>query len=138
MQRTTQALLSAAILAAGLTVAPAMAQSSAAPSQQPQQPAAAKPSEAQLQKFASASQKVAMVADEYRPRVQAATDDGSRQQLLKEADQKMVRTVNADGMTVDEFNGISQAIQQDPQLQQRVMGMVQQQQGGAPAGGGMR
>ncbi|WP_144629960.1 DUF4168 domain-containing protein [Bordetella genomosp. 13] len=132
MQRTTQALLSAAILAAGLTVAPAMAQGSAAtPSQQPQQPAAVQPSEAQLQKFASASQKVAMVADEYRPRVQAASDDSSRQQLLKEADQKMVRTVNADGMTVDEFNGISQAIQQDPQLQQRVMGMVQQQQGGA-------
>lgn len=130
MQRTTQALLSAAILAAGLTVAPAMAQSGAAPSETPQQPqAAVQPSEAQLEKFAGASQKVASVADEYRPRVQAASNDASREKLLKEADEKMVRAVNADGMTVDEFNGISQAIQQDPQLQQRVMAMVQQQGG---------
>lgn len=130
MQRT-KALLSAAILAAGLTVAPAMAQSAATPSETPQQPqAAVQPSEAQLQKFAGASQKVALVADEYRPRVQAASNDASREQLLKEADEKMVRAVNADGMTVDEFNGISQAIQQDPQLQQRVMAMVQQRQQG--------
>jgi len=126
MQRPLQALLSAAILAAGLAAAPAYAQS-AAPAQPPAAPAI-KPSDAQLEKFAGASQKVALVADEYRPRVQAAQDDGTRQQLLKEADQKMVSVVNADGMTVDEFNGISLAIQQDPTLQQRVMQMVQQDQ----------
>jgi len=140
MQRSTQALLSAALLATGLTAAPAMAQNNAAPtqaapSQMAPQPAAIQPTQAQLQKFATASQKVALVANEYRPRVQAAKDDNSRQQLLKEADQKMVRTVNADGMTVDEFNGISQAIQQDPKLQQRVMDMVRQQQGGAAPSG---
>ena len=32
----------------------------------------------------------------------------------------MVQLVRADGLTVDEFNGISRAVQQDPQLQQRV------------------
>lgn len=125
MQRTIQALLATAAVSAGLSAAPAMAQSGAAT----QPPVTAiQPSEAQLQKFAGASQKVALVADEYRPRVQAARDDGTRQQLLKEADEKMVRVVNADGMTVDEFNGISQAIQQDPALQQRVMKMVEQKQ----------
>jgi len=36
--------------------------------------------------------------------------------------------VRADGLTVEEFNGIGQAVQQNPQLKQRVMNLSQ----GAP------
>jgi hypothetical protein len=35
----------------------------------------------------------------------------------------MVQLVRADGLTVEEFNGIGQAVQQDPQLKQRVMNL---------------
>jgi len=83
-----------------------------------------------LQKFAQASQKVAVVAEEYQPKLSAAPDDSSRQQVMKEADEKMVQLVRADGLTVDEYNGISMAVQQDPQLRQRVMDLVNQQSGG--------
>ncbi|OZI24189.1 hypothetical protein CAL18_09800 [Bordetella genomosp. 7] len=135
MPRITSAFFAAAVLA--VSVSPMAAQAQAAPAAQPpaQSQPAIQPSEAQLQKFASASQKVAMVADEYRPKLQAAKDDAAREEVYREADEKMVRMVNADGLTVDEFNGIGQAVEQDPQLRQRVISMVREQ---APAGGAPR
>ncbi len=132
MPRSTHAFFAAALLAASLSPVAALAQ--AAPAAQPpaQAQPAIQPSEEQLQKFASASQKVAMVADEYRPKLQAAKDDAAREQVYREADEKMVRMVNADGLTVDEFNGIGQAVDQDPQLRQRVIAMVQKKAPAAP------
>jgi len=131
MPRSTHAIFAAAILAASLSPAVALAQTAPAAQPPAQTQPAIRPSDAQLQKFASASQKVAMVADEYRPKLQAAKDDAAREQVYREADEKMVRMVNADGLTVDEFNGIGQAIEQDPQLRQRVIDMAQKN---APAG----
>lgn len=134
MPRSTHAFFAAAVLAASLSPAVVLAQTAQAPAAQPpaQVQPAIKPTEAQLQKFASASQKVAMVADEYRPKLQAAKDEPARQQVYREADDKMVKMVQADGLTVDEFNGIGQAVEQDPQLRQRVIDMAQKN---APAGG---
>jgi hypothetical protein len=135
MPRSSHAFLAAAIVAASLSPAVSMAQ--AAPAAQPpaQTQPAVKPSDAQLQKFASASQKVSMVADEYRPKLHAAKDEPAREKVYREADEKMVKAVQADGLTVDEFNGIGQAVEQDPNLRQRVIEMAQKN---APAGGGIR
>ncbi len=118
MNRSPKAFLSAAILAAGLAAVPAMAQNAA-----PAQPAApaVQPTDAQLQKFAKASQKVAVVAEEYQPKLQATPDENARQQVMQEADEKMIQLVRADGLSVDEYNGISVAVQQDPKLRQRVI-----------------
>lgn len=134
MQRSTFAFLSAAVLTTALSGAPALAQQSAqAPAQTQTQPGMApamqKPTEQQLQKFASASQKISGVVDEYRPKVDAAKTDDAKQEIVKEADAKMVKLVRADGLTVEEFNGIGQAVQRDPQLQERLMKMG----AGAPA-----
>ena len=114
--------LYAALLSAALA-APVLAQQQPPASQTPspmQAPAVPQPSDQQLQRFASASHKVSGVVDEYRPKVESAKTDEAKQKLVKEADEKMVQLVRADGLTVDEFNGISRAVQQDPQLQQRV------------------
>lgn len=136
MQRSTHAFISAAVLAAGMSSAAVMAQnaSTAPPPQQqgaaaqatqaPAAPKAITPSDAQLEKFAGASQKVAVVAAEYRPKLEAAKDDGARQTIYREADEKMVKLVRDDGLSVEEFNGIGQAVQQNPQLQARVQSMV--------------
>lgn len=134
MQRSTFAFLSAAVLTTALSGAPALAQQSAqAPAQTQTQPGMApavqKPTEQQLQKFASASQKISGVVDEYRPKVDAAKTDDAKQEIVKEADAKMFKLVRADGLTVEEFNGIGQAVQRDPQLQERLMKMG----AGAPA-----
>ncbi|MFD4839273.1 DUF4168 domain-containing protein [Achromobacter sp. NPDC058515] len=128
MQRSTYAFLSAAILTTALSGAPALAQQASQPQGQTQAqpgmaPAVQQPSDQQLQRFASASQKISGVVDEYRPKVDAAKSDEAKQKVVQEADAKMVQLVRADGLTVEEFNGIGQAVQQDPQLKQRVMSM---------------
>ncbi|HEY9318801.1 MULTISPECIES: DUF4168 domain-containing protein [Achromobacter] len=129
MQRSTYAFLSAAILTTALSGASALAQNASQPPAQPQMaPAITQPTDQQLQRFASASQKVSGVVDEYRPKVDAAKSDDAKQKVVQEADAKMVQLVRADGLTVEEFNGIGQAVQQDPKLKQRVMNMSQ----GAP------
>jgi len=81
-------------------------------------------SDDQLRKFVSAAQKVAMISQEYTPRLNAATDAASQQQVHKEADDKMVDAVHREGLTVDEFNGIGQAVEQDPGLAQRARSMA--------------
>ncbi|MCU6617945.1 DUF4168 domain-containing protein [Achromobacter mucicolens] len=129
MQRSTFAFLSAAVLTTALSGAPALAQQSAqAPAQTQDQPGMApaiqKPTDQQLQKFASASQKISGVVDEYRPKVDAAKTDDAKQKVVQEADAKMVKLVRADGLSVEEFNGIGQAVQQDPQLRDRLMKMA--------------
>ncbi|MEN4922468.1 DUF4168 domain-containing protein [Achromobacter spanius] len=134
MQRSTYAFLSAAILTTALSGAPALAQQASQPQGQTQAqpgmaPAVKQPSDQQLQKFAAASQKISGVVDEYRPKVDAAKSNEAKQKVVQEADAKMVKLVQADGLTVEEFNGIGQAVQQDPQLKQRVINMSQ----GAPA-----
>ncbi len=128
MQRSTYGFLSAAILTTALSGAPALAQQASQPQAQTQAqpgmaPAVRQPTDQQLQKFASASQKISGVVNEYRPKVDAAKTDDAKQKVVQEADAKMVQLVRADGLTVEEFNGIGQAVQQDPQLRERLMKM---------------
>ncbi|MPT25761.1 MAG: DUF4168 domain-containing protein [Achromobacter sp.] len=129
MQRSKYAFLSAAILTTALSGASAMAQNASQPPAQPQMaPPITQPTDQHLQRFAYASQKVSGVVDEYRPKVEAAKTDDAKQKVVREADEKMVKLVRADGLSVEEFNGIGQAVQQNPQLKQKVMSMSQ----GAP------
>lgn len=133
MNLSPKAFLTAAVLAAGFAVAPAAMAQTAATSQAPvpAQPAApaVQPTDAQLQRFIQASQKVAVVIEEYRPKVQAAPDEQAREQVVQEADEKMVEVVRADGLTVDEFNGIGAAVDQDPQIRQRAIDLANQSGG---------
>lgn len=101
------------LLAFGLIASPVMAQQASGA-------ATTEYSDAQLEKFANASEKVAMVMQEYSPKVQEASDEGQRQELLEEADKKMVAHVQDEGLSVEEFNGINTAIQQDPEVLERM------------------
>lgn len=123
MQRSKTAILSALMVTAALSAAPVLAAQNAPAGQAPTAQAAAQPTDQQLQRFASASQKVSGVVDEYRPKVDAAKTDADKQKVIQEADAKMVKLVRADGLSVEEFNGIGRAVQQDPQVKQRLMNM---------------
>lgn len=125
MTHSFRAYCAAAIIA--ISASPAIVMAQAAPTAQPpaQVQPTIKPTEAQLEKFAMASKKVSVLADEYRPKLEAAPDEPTREKVFREADEKMVDVVQSDGLTVDEFNGIGQAIEQDPQLRQRVIEMAQ-------------
>jgi len=131
MIRSPKALLRAAVLAESFSAAPAMAQT-AATGQSPQatqSAAAVQPTDAQLQSCIKASKNVSAVVQEYQPKVQAAPDEGAREQVIREADEKMVQLVRADGLSVEEFNGIGTAVEQNPQVRQRAMELAQQSGG---------
>lgn len=142
MQKMT-ALFSAALLSVGMISAPAMAQQDSATAQQDpaateqdsatqqapattQQPQVSSEdfSDEQLQKFADTSQEIAMISQDYTERLQNAKDQTEQQEIRMEANDEMVSTVEDSGMTVEEFNAIGQAIQQDPELMQRVQAMA--------------
>ncbi|PMR77750.1 DUF4168 domain-containing protein [Billgrantia endophytica] len=131
MQRMT-ALFSAALLTAGLMTAQAHAQQDpaqdpAAGQQQPQADAPAQDfSDDQLQQFADASQDIAVISQEYTERLHAAEDEQTQQEVRMEANDRMVEVVEDSGLDVDTFNAIGHAIQQDPELMQRVQEMAEQ------------
>lgn len=126
MQRWLTTTLSTSLLAAGLYSGAVMAQQTppAASGQAPMAAPAANYSDAQLEKFVGASQKIAMISQEFTPKLQASKDETSRNEVFKQADEKMVKAVHDEGMTVDQFNGMNQAVQQNPQLVQRIQKMV--------------
>ncbi|GGY00013.1 hypothetical protein GCM10007160_29540 [Litchfieldella qijiaojingensis] len=128
MQRMT-ALFSAALLTAGLVSAQA-AFAQQDPAQDPTQSQAAPAqdfSDEQLQQFADASQEIAVISQEYTERLQAAEDEASQQEIRMEANDEMVKVVEGSGLDVETFNAIGHAIQQDPELMQRVQQMAGQQ-----------
>jgi len=123
------ATCSAALFALGGAVAPAMAQQTQAPAAQ-QSPPAAQPapsvnySDDQLKKFVGASKKVAVVVQEYNPKMESVQNESAREKIAREANKKMVDAVHDEGMTVDEFNNMGRAIQQDPALMKRAQSMA--------------
>ncbi|PRY68292.1 DUF4168 domain-containing protein [Halomonas ventosae] len=125
MQRMT-ALFSAALLSLGLAATAQAQQDSAANAEQPQATAPAQDfSDQQLQQFADASQEIAVISQEYTQQLQSAEDEQAQQDVRQEANDEMVKAVQDSGLEVDTFNAIGQAIQQDPELMQRVQEMAQ-------------
>lgn len=125
MQRMT-ALFSAALLSLGLAATAQAQQDSAANAEQPQATAPAQDfSDQQLQQFADASQEIAVISQEYTEELQAAEDEQAQQEVRMEANDKMVEVVEDSGLDVDTFNAIGQAIQQDPEMMQRVQEMAE-------------
>lgn len=126
MPHNMKAFIAAAAISFGLSAPLAHAQNTqAAP---PSAPQVVEPSPQQLDQYANVAQQVAMVAADYQPKLESAKDDTARQNLMREADDKMVAKVKSGGLTVDEYNGISLAIQQDPALQKEVQQRIQKQQ----------
>ncbi|MFG6138716.1 MULTISPECIES: DUF4168 domain-containing protein [Halomonas] len=126
MQRIT-ALFSAALLSAGMMSSMAYAQDSAdaTASQGQAQAATQNFSDAQLQKFADASEEIAVISQDYTQQLQNAEGEKAQQDVRQEANDQMVEAVQDSGLEVETFNAIGQAIQQNPELMQRVQGMAQ-------------
>lgn len=126
MNRIT-ALFSAALLATGMMSMTANAQQD--PADASEMPQAQAPmqdfSDGQLQQFADASQEIAMISQEYTERLNAAEDETAQQEVRMEANDRMVEVVEDSGLDVDTFNAIGQAIQQDPEMMQRVQELAQ-------------
>lgn len=126
MQRFTT-LFAAALLSTGLMSGLAYAQQDAAGAGEPAQAQAqaANFSDEQLMKFADASKEIALLNQEYTGRLQNAEGEEAQQQVRQEANDKMVDAVESSGLEVDTFNAIGEALQNDPELMQKVQEMAQ-------------
>lgn len=82
-------------------------------------------SDEKLQKFVASAQQVAVMSQQYSQQLQGTSDQAAQQQLMQQANQKMVQTVQANGLSVQEFNDLSEAVDRDPALQERAQRMLQ-------------
>ncbi|WP_445619197.1 DUF4168 domain-containing protein [Kushneria sp. Sum13] len=122
------AVVSASLVATGLAATPALAAQ-----EQPAQGAQSQQqsqnfSDDQLQNFASASQEIAGISQDYTKQLQGAGDADAQQSIREEANQKMVQAVQDNNLEVEQFNQIGQAVQNDPQMMQKVQQMAQKKQ----------
>lgn len=105
----------------GFATSAVVAQESA-PAQQPpatQQQAAKQISDADLEKFVEAEEKVSEIRDEFTQKLNDAEDQDQAQELQLEAQEKMMQAVSDVGIEVPVYNEIATRIQSDPELQQR-------------------
>lgn len=123
MNQAMKAFLAASVIALGLTGPLALEGTANA---QAAYEKIDQPTDEQLQRYATAVREVSAVAAEYQPKLEAAQGEQAKQAVRVEADQRMVQRVEARGMSVAEYNGISQAVRADPALRQKVERLVSQ------------
>jgi hypothetical protein len=85
-------------------------------------------SDQQLQQFADAQMEIASIQKDFRSRLQNVEDPQKAQELQREANEEMTTAVEEVGLDVKSFNQIAMSIQNDPELQQELTQMLQEQQ----------
>jgi len=70
--------------------------------------------------FADAFVAVQGIREEYTERLHGASDEAEAQALQQEAQEEMMRAVEQSGMSVQEYNEVAMALQNDPALMERV------------------
>lgn len=130
MHKRIQDLLSTTLIVFGLAATPVLAQDTATTgTPTPEQSTATRSySDTQLQNFISASRQVALISQEYAPQIESTTSPNEREQVFREADDKMVAAVESEGLSVNEFNAINQQLPHDAALEQRVSDLLQESQ----------
>lgn len=115
------------MLAAGPAALPAAAQQATTP-QTPQ--AAPDPaggySQAKLESYAAAVMKVQEIDRAYQPKIQQAQDQQQADAITTEATNQMIGEIEAQGLSVEEYNAITEAAEGDRQLYDRIMTLLAQ------------
>jgi hypothetical protein len=135
MPLTTNFRLAALALAAGLVAAPAaFAEQPPAAMQlaqdEQQQPAqeAVQPDEQQLDSFVVATVRIINIQQQAQQQMEAAEPE-QQEQVRAQALQEIVAAVENEGLSVDEYNGIVQHVESDPELGQTVQQRIQEEVG---------
>lgn len=85
------------------------------------QPQAQEFSEAQIDAYADSALEITKIHNEMAPQIQAAQTEAEKNQMFVEMQKEMVSAVEAaEDISVEEYNAISQAAQQNPQLANRI------------------
>src|SRR3546814_12253277 len=100
MHKRMTTAVSAGLLALGMLSGAAVAQQAPAPSQNsPMTVPTPDYSDAQLERFVSASPEVAMISQDYTHTLQAMQNETTKKKALKEADHKMATAVTCEAKT---------------------------------------
>jgi GTP1/Obg family GTP-binding protein len=92
---------------------------------QQQPPANIDVSDQQLEQFADAQVSIIEIQQDFSERLQGVEDPERAQELQTQANEEMTSAVDEAGLDVESFNAIAMAIQNDPDLQQRLTQMLQ-------------
>lgn len=112
--------------AAMLVFAAAMISMPAAPAlAQAEQPAAPPPAAevapAEIDKYTNAAVQIEGIRKEAQQRMQGVESREQALSVRQEANQAMAEAVRAEGLTVERYNAISRAAQQDPALREQII-----------------
>ena len=107
-------------LAAGLTFATALSLSAAAQTEQPELQASDVTQE-ELQSFAAATEQVESIGVAWQARIDAAESQEQASQMGAQAQTEMIAAVEAEGLTVEQYNQIFLLAQANPDIQNQVM-----------------
>lgn len=113
-----------ALLAGAAAVVPHSAQ--AQTEMQPQQQMPAVDYDRQtLETYANAMVEVVQIGERMQPAIAEAATEEQAEEVWVEMQSEMVQAVEAQGMTVDEYNQITQQAQMDPELAAEINEIVQ-------------
>jgi hypothetical protein len=136
MALITNIRVAALALAAGLVAAPAAFAETAAPAiqlaqdeqpAQPEQPAAVQPDEAQLESFVTATVRIISIQHQAQQQMSATAEPEQQKQVRDQALQMIVAAVEDEGLSVEEYNGIVQQVESDPELGETVKQRIKEQ-----------
>lgn len=82
-------------------------------------------SDSQLESFAAAANRVGEITEQLQMQAQGVEDEAELARLQEEANMQMLAAVEDEGLTVDEYNTIFQVAQVDPELNERLVEMMQ-------------
>ena len=122
------ASVAAALLALGVAATPALGQSE-------QAPAAPSISDEQLDQFAEAALAVNRIGQQYASQLQAAENEEQAQEIRAEAQEEMVQAVEEEGLTVDRYNEIYAAAENDEEVNAAIQALLQEKQSEQSSGG---
>ncbi len=117
--------LAALLIAAGASQVVAQEANQAPATQPPPGVQAADISDKKLEKFADSLGEIMEIREDFTAKLEKTGDPAEAQQLQQEANEKMMNTVVENDLSIEEYNAINQAVQNDPQLRDRVIAMVQ-------------
>lgn len=129
MTKLNSRLVSASLFALFMTAG--ASQVSAQQASQPQAPQSAPAMQAsdisdkKLEKFADSLGEIMEIRQDFTAKLEKTGDPAEAQQLQQQANQKMMETVEGNDLSIEEYNAINQAVQNNPQLRDKVISMIQ-------------
>ena len=121
MRLLLPSVAAAALIAAGQLCIPANAQNPS-PSPAPEQSAPAPNlSDQKLDAAAAALGQVASLLRDYQQRLLAATEPADKQRIAQEGNGALKKAVEDQGLTIEEYNSIIVAAQNDPEVRNKIL-----------------